>query len=151
MSINPFRQFASSNRSSSMYSWEDPDDRVAIVQMNAELRHAQLELLSAQCATHQLRLRFSIDDLARYGQTDVLRKAISIASGLNDYYASIEKLVSGEAGGSTVGAMLGEEQVVRATARVLDYLREQRGRYYPDGKPLSVEHKEIMQPFFSSG
>jgi len=24
-----------------MYSWDDPDDRVAIAEMNAELRHAQ--------------------------------------------------------------------------------------------------------------
>ena len=34
-----------------MYLWNDPDDRVAIAQLNAELRHAQLDLLSAQCAT----------------------------------------------------------------------------------------------------
>ncbi len=51
-----------------MFSWDNPEDRVAVVQMNAELRHARLELLSAECATHQLRLRFSIEDLARYGE-----------------------------------------------------------------------------------
>ena len=49
-----------------MYSWNDPDDRVAIAQMNADLRHAQLDLLSAECATDRLRLRFSAADLARY-------------------------------------------------------------------------------------
>ena len=43
-----------------MFSWDNPEDRVAVVQMNAELRHARLELLSAECATHQLRLRFSV-------------------------------------------------------------------------------------------
>ncbi len=31
-----------------MFSWDKTGDRVAIVQMNAELRHAQLEILSAQ-------------------------------------------------------------------------------------------------------
>jgi len=134
-----------------MFSWENPDDRVAIVQMNAELRHAQLELLSAQCATHQLRLRFSIDDLARYGQTEVLRKAIAAASGLNDYYASIEKLIPRDETGAHVGAMLGEEQVVRATARVLDYEREQRRRHFPSGEALGAEHKALLRPFFSPG
>jgi hypothetical protein len=54
-----------------MYSWNKMEDRVAIVQMNAALRHAQLELLSAHCVTHQLRQRFSVEDLARYGQRDV--------------------------------------------------------------------------------
>ena len=28
-----------------MFSWDNPDDRVAVVQMNAELRHARLEML----------------------------------------------------------------------------------------------------------
>src|SRR5271155_4392641 len=101
-----------------MYSWENPDDRVAIVQMNAELRHAQLELLSAQCATHQLRLRFATEDLARYGQPEVLRKAIAAASGLNDYYASVEKLIPREAAGANAGgATLDEEQILQATTR----------------------------------
>jgi hypothetical protein len=135
-----------------MFSWENPDDRVAIVQMNAELRHAQLELLSAQCATHQLRLRFSTDDLARFGQPEVLRKAIATASGLNDYYAAIEKLIPREeAGVNAGGATLDEEQILQATTRVLAYLREQRTRYYVGGEPLSVEHKAIMRPFFSPG
>ena len=65
-----------------MYSWNDPDDRVAIVQMNADLRHAQLDLLSAQCATDRLRLRFSVENLARYGEKDVLRKTIGAAVAL---------------------------------------------------------------------
>jgi transposase len=37
-----------------MRCWNDSEDRVAIVQMNAELRHAQLELLSAQCAPDRI-------------------------------------------------------------------------------------------------
>ena len=63
-----------------MFSWDNLDDRVSIVQMNSELRHAQLEMLSADCATHQLRLHFSIDDLARFGQRDVLRKSLQAAN-----------------------------------------------------------------------
>lgn len=71
-----------------MYSWNNPDDRVAIVQMNADLRHAQLDLLSAQCATDRLRLRFSVEDLARFGEKDVLRKTIGTAIALREYYLS---------------------------------------------------------------
>jgi hypothetical protein len=135
-----------------MFSWDDPDDRVAIVQMDAELHHAELELISAQCATHQLRLRFSIDDLARFGERVILRKAISAASDLNDYYGSIEKLIPREAAGSNaVGTTLVEEQISRATERVLVYLREQRDRHYAAGEPLSAEYKALMRPFFSSG
>jgi hypothetical protein len=135
-----------------MFSWENPDDRVAIVQMNAELRHAELELISAQCATHQLRLRFSTEDLARYGQREILRKAIAAASDLNDYYSSIEKLIPLEvAGSNTAGAMLAEEQITFATERVLAYLREQRDRHYAAGEGLSAEHKARMRPFFSPG
>jgi hypothetical protein len=48
-----------------MYSYHDSDDQVAVLQMDAELQHAQLELLSAHCATHRLRLHYSADDLAR--------------------------------------------------------------------------------------
>ena len=65
-----------------MFSWDKHGDRVAIIQMNAELRSAQLEILSAQCATDRLRLRFSAGDIARHAQPDVLRKALSSATAL---------------------------------------------------------------------
>jgi len=132
-----------------MFSWDDPDDRVAIVQMDAELHHAELELISAQCATHQLRLRFSIDDLARYGERTVLRKAIAAASDLNDYYSSIEKLIA--CGVTSNTGVFPEEQISHATERVLAYLREQRDRHYIAGESLSAEHKIRMRPFFSPG
>ncbi len=74
-----------------MYSCPSPGDRVSIVEMNSELEHAQLELLSAHCATHQLRLRYSSDDLARLGRPDLLRKSAEAASALNEFYSAIEK------------------------------------------------------------
>ena len=76
-----------------MYSWDNPDDRLSIAQMNSELQHAQLELLSAHCATHQLRLRFSTEDLARFGQRDILRKSVQSAAALSEFYSSIEKKI----------------------------------------------------------
>jgi hypothetical protein len=134
-----------------MFSWENPDDRVAIVQMNSELRHARLELLSAECATHQLRLRFSTEDLARYGEHDLLRKAIDSASALNDFFASIERQIqhAGQASGSS-GPKLNEEQALEISASISAYVREQRDRYFPTGTPLSAQRKAMMQPFFSA-
>jgi hypothetical protein len=126
-----------------MYSWNDPDDRVAIAQMNSELRHAQLDLLSAQCATDRLRLRFSVEDLARYGERHVLRKTIGTAIALNEYYLSIQNEMPPEA------ASLSETQVSQAVKRVSDYLRSQRETYFVSGAPLGPRQKEVLEPFFS--
>jgi hypothetical protein len=131
-----------------MFSWDDPDDRVAIVQMNAELRHAQLELLSAECATQQLRLRFSTQDIARHGERDVLRKAIAGANALYHYYSSVRKHIPGDA---ALAETLDTQQTEQANTLVLTYLRAQRDRYYPGAEPLSTDHKAMMRPFFSPG
>jgi hypothetical protein len=133
-----------------MYSWENPDDRVAIVNLNSELRHAQLELLSAHCATHQLRLRFSADDLARFGQRDVLRKSVQAASALSEYYTSIEKKISSEEAVSEPLTQLSEDRILEAVELVSGFLREQRERYLHSAVPLTSHHKALMWPYFSS-
>ncbi|MFZ0814745.1 MAG: hypothetical protein WAM78_04460 [Candidatus Sulfotelmatobacter sp.] len=132
-----------------MFSWENPDDRVAIVQMNSELRHAQLELLSAHCASHQLRLRFSADDLARFGQRDILRKSVQAASALSEYYSSIEKKIP-EAEASAPPTQLTEPQITLAIARVSAYLQEQRERYFYSASPLTQRQNTLMSPYFSA-
>ncbi len=131
-----------------MYSWENPDDRVAIVQMNSELRHAQLELLSAHCASHQLRLRFSADDLAHFGQRDILRKSVQVASALSEYYSSIEKKIPA-AEAASAPRQLTEPQIAVAVARVSAYLQEQRERYFYSASPLSQRQNTLMSPYFS--
>lgn len=132
-----------------MYSWENPDDRVSIAQMNSELQHAQLELLSAHCAVHQLRLRFSMDDLARFGQRDILRKSVQAASALNEYYTSIEKKIpAAEVASQPVRPT--EALVVQAIERLASYLREQRERFLPSALPLSSRQQATMWPHFSS-
>jgi hypothetical protein len=133
-----------------MYSWENPDDRVAIVQMNSELRHAQLELLSAHCASHQLRLRFSADDLARFGQRDVLRKSVQAASELSEYYSSIVKKIPGAEASSAPRTQLTEPQITLAVARVSTYLQEQRERYFHSASPLTQRQTAVMSPYFSA-
>ncbi len=127
-----------------MYSWNDPDDRVAIVQMNADLRHAQLDLLSAQCATDRLRLRFSVEDLARFGEKDVLRKTIGTAVALSEYYLSIQNEMPADSTSLTAS------EVLHAVKRVAGYLWSQREIYYGSGTPLTTRQKESLRPFFAS-
>jgi len=132
-----------------MYSWDNPDDRAAIVQMNSELQHAQLELLSAHCATHQLRLRFSTDDLARFGRRDVLHKSVQAATAMSEYYTSIEKKIPG-AEAVSESAPFTEKRIQEAIEQVASYLREQREHYLPLAAPLTNHQKALMWPHFSA-
>ena len=132
-----------------MFSWEKNGDRVAIVQMNAELRHAQLEILSAQCATDRLRLRFSTEGLARHAQRDVLRKALSAANALHHYYSSIARQVTDPDSMATASAhSWNEARVTQAVGKVAHYLHGQREFFRPRGRPLSEDHRRTMTPFF---
>ena len=57
-----------------MSSCENSDHRVSVLDLNSDLQQAQVELLSAHCTVHQLRLHYSSDDLARFGRREVLRR-----------------------------------------------------------------------------
>jgi hypothetical protein len=133
-----------------MASMNEPGDRVAVLQMNAELRNAQLEMLSAQCATDRLRLRYTAENIARHAQRDTLRKAWSAANALYEYYNSIARLIPGpeEIEGLST-ASLNESKVVEAIGRVADFLRGQRELFRPEGLPLDPQQRQPMAPFFS--
>ncbi|MFZ0770173.1 MAG: hypothetical protein WCA49_05635 [Candidatus Sulfotelmatobacter sp.] len=118
--------------------------------MNSELRHAELELLSAHCATHQLRLRFSADDLARFGQRDVLRKSVQAASALNEYYTSLERKIPSAEAASAPRTQLTEREILGAVGRVSSYLQEQREHFFPSAAPLANHQKAVMWPYFSA-
>jgi hypothetical protein len=134
-----------------MLSWSKTDDRVAIMQMNAELRNAQLELLSAECAKDRLRMRFSAEDIACYGERDVLRKAVASATALRDYYISIAQQFSEPASVvSPRASAFPEEKVVAAIDLVRKYLRDKREEYRPQGLALDADRCSAMKPFFSS-
>jgi hypothetical protein len=133
-----------------MYSWENPDDRLSIAQMNSELQHAQLELLSAHCAVHQLRLRFSADDLARFGHRDILRKSLQAATDLSEYYTSIATRIPKEEAATEPLTLLTEERIQEAVQLVCSYFRQQRERYFDSAKPLTNHQKALMWPYFSA-
>lgn len=125
------------------------DDQNSVQQMNSELQHAQLELLSAHCATHQLRLRYSSDDLARFGRRDLLRKSAEAASALSEFYSSIEKQVPQSEPDS--GALQPtEDQIAQAVHWLSSYLEEQRQRYSSISGPLGARLRASMWPYFSS-
>jgi len=130
-----------------MYSYESADDCLSIVQMNAELQQAQLELLSAHCATHQLRNHYCADDLARFGRRDILRKSAEAAGALYKFYSAIEKKMPPPAPGPNLE--LAPAQVALAIQHVASYLREQRENYFTAAVPLSNQHKALMWPYFS--
>jgi hypothetical protein len=131
-----------------MYSYKNADDCRAIVQMNADLHQAHLEVLSAHCAVHQLRLHYSADDLARFGHRDILRKSAEAASALSDFYSSIEKKIPRNAAHSE--PQLNSAQMALAVEYVSSYLREKREHYLPAALPLGNQHKARMWPYFSS-
>ena len=132
-----------------MYSYENPEEQVPVLRMNSELEHAQLELQSAHCATHQLRLHYSTDDLARFGRRDVLRKSAEAASALNDFYSAVERKMP-QVDRNPAPPEVSAEQIAQAVDWVSTYLQTQRDHYSTVAGPLSQPHKARMWPYFSS-
>jgi len=131
-----------------MYSYEDAEDRVPVLQLNSELQHAQLELLSAHCAIHQLRLRYSADDLARFGRRDVLRKSAEAATALNEFYAAIEKKIP-QVPQNPDAPPPTRDQIAMAVEWLSTYLQQQREYYLPAASPLTNQQKALLWPYFS--
>jgi hypothetical protein len=132
-----------------MYSYQDSDDRAPVLQLNSELQHAHLELLSAHCAVHQLRLHYSADDLAHFGRRDVLRRSAQAASDLNAFYSSIESRVSQPPSNSESSIPPTAKHIAQAVECVSTYLRQQREHYLTSAVPLSNRHQARMWPYFS--
>jgi hypothetical protein len=133
-----------------MYTTDKSEDKVSTLKLNTELQHAQLELLSAHCATQKLRLRFSIEHVARYGRRDLLRHSIQTANALHEYYAAVEKHIPHVEPVCIAPDAPNEQLVLRAIAYLSAYLREQRERYLPGAAPLHMKHRDIMAPYFST-
>lgn len=130
-----------------MYPYEDSEYPGCAVELNTELQQAQLELLSAHCATHQLRLHYSSDDLARFGRRELLRKSAQAASELNEFYTAIEKRIP--LARVSDPAPPTPEQIEQAVQWLVDYLEEQREKYMPVAIPLSRQRKALLWPYFA--
>ncbi|MGA7686727.1 MAG: hypothetical protein WCA58_17065 [Terriglobales bacterium] len=132
-----------------MVSPDDAADRLASGQMNAELRLAQLEILSAQCATDRLRLRYSADDLARHAQRDILRKAWSSANALFEYYdAIVHQLPDRDATDKSTAMTLEEAKILDLGERLARHILEQREHFRAIAQPLEAGQRAALLPFF---
>jgi hypothetical protein len=118
--------------------------------MNSELEHAQLELLSATCATHQLRLHYSSADLARFARRDLLRKSAEAASMLHEFYSALEQTIPESVPPTEPAFEPTAEQIGWSVQLVCDYLRQQREHYLPAARPLGNQLKARMWPYFSA-
>ena len=130
-----------------MYLHQEPEDRLSVLQLNSDLEHAQLELLSARCAVHQLRLQYSSDDLARFGARDILRKSAQAASVLHEFYAAIENKISATNIAAPIQPSL--EQITQAVNWISTYLQEERDYYAPVAIPLSALSRIRMHQYFA--
>ena len=133
-----------------MSSHNPVNDGASPVQLNAELRDAHLELLSAHCATYQLRLRYSTDHLARFGQPDILRKSADAASALHQFYSTIVNKLPHAAPAAEVFPDPTQEQIAQGVEWLASCLRAQREQYRPLARPLSVQQVEMLSSYFSS-
>jgi len=124
------------------------DVAACTLDLNEGLQQAHLELISAHCATHQLRLRYSSDDLVRFGRRDLLRKSAKAASDLSEFYSSLEKKIPPV---SPVAASVepSPEMIAQAVGWLSKYLRQQRDHYAPVASPLPPEVKARLWSFFS--
>lgn len=133
-----------------MAALDDSGNRLAAVQMNTELRNAQLEILSAQCATDRLRLRYSAHDLARHAQRDILRKAWTSAGALFEYYNNLlDQLPDRHTIKKAPPTALEEARILEAGDHLARYLKEQSEYFRPIGRTLDPEQQAAMDAFFS--
>jgi len=133
-----------------MYQSGSLSHGASLAQLNSEVRNAHLELLSAHCATHQLRIHYSADQLARLGQADVLRKSAEAASALHEFYSSIASKIPQPPPAPEAPPPLTAEQIAQGIEAVASHLRAQREHYFPLAHPLSHSQLEMLSPYFSA-
>jgi hypothetical protein len=61
-----------------------------IARLNADLRAAKVELLSAQCAADRIRLQYRLPDIASFGERQTLERAIDSVRSLYRFFSQIE-------------------------------------------------------------
>jgi hypothetical protein len=130
-----------------MYSQEKYGERVPVLLMNSELHQAQLDLLSAHCAVHQLRLHYSPDVLVRFGRRDVLRRSAQVASALNQFYSTLENHIPAQT--PEPASRVTPQQIAQAIDWLMSCLRSNRERYLSFTHPLSGKQLETFSPYFS--
>ena len=60
-----------------------------ITRLMADLAGAKVELLSAQCATDRIRMRYSATDIATFGEPQTLQRLIASAVSVHDFFCQV--------------------------------------------------------------
>jgi hypothetical protein len=64
--------------------------KIDVARLKADVASASVELLSAHCATDRIRLQYSPQDIAAFGERHSLRRAIASAEAVCRFFAQIE-------------------------------------------------------------
>ncbi len=64
--------------------------KIDVARLKADVAAASVELLSAHCATDRVRLQYSLQDIAAFGERHSLRRAIASAEALYRFFSEIE-------------------------------------------------------------
>src|SRR5450755_3776154 len=128
----------------------DQENHVALMQLHGDLRHAQSELQSAQRAAERLRVRFTVEEIGRHAEHDILSTAQAAATGLHEYFSSIPRQPVGPHPSDKLPAPeLNEAQVLEAITDVAAYMRAQRERFLPISAALQGDQVGTLGAFFS--
>jgi hypothetical protein len=57
--------------------------------LRADLAAASVEMLSAQCATDRVRLQYSLQDIAVFGDPQALKRAIASAESMHNFFSQV--------------------------------------------------------------
>ena len=63
--------------------------QIDVNRLMADLTAAKVELLSAQCAADRVRLRYSPEDIAAFGDPQTLKRVIASAEALHSFFSQI--------------------------------------------------------------
>jgi hypothetical protein len=64
--------------------------QIDVARLKADVAAAGVELLSAHCATDRIRLQYSAQDIAAFGERHSLRRAIASAEAVCRFFSQIE-------------------------------------------------------------
>lgn len=69
-------------------------DPVRVTKMISDLRSAWVDLLSARCATDRLRTRYSLEEMARFGERATMDKAVEAVNAMCEYFSDLRKHIT---------------------------------------------------------
>jgi uncharacterized protein YlxW (UPF0749 family) len=70
--------------------------QIDVARLTADLSAAKVELLSAQCAADRIRLQYSPQEIAAYGDRQALKRAMASAQALHRFFSQIEAHITNE-------------------------------------------------------